>query len=940
MAVGAVVARILTQYSDKGSKQAQKDIAKLQKKIDAFGKKALKNFGLASAAAGAFAIKIGIDAVKGAAADEKAQTSLAMAIRNSTSATEEAIAANTKFLDQLELQVAVDNEELIPALQKLTIATGDLSKAQNLLVLSTDLAVFAQKDMNTVATAVSRALGGNFTALTKLGLPIDAVALKQKDLNKILSDWAVLTKGAASAAANTYSGRLKILQLSFNQVLDKLGYALMPLVLEFTEYLTAPGGLIDALDEWIETNETQLQDSLEGITVFMKLLIDNGDNLTSVLNLLVQVTGFLNTGIIGTIRVFETLLGLAILGKFVKWAKGMGLINKEFMVFGKRYDVVTDKAAKAATATEKVGKGFSTAGATKSTNIITKALDKLGKRGKIATGILAGIGMIYGAFKTITGPSDSELLAQMQAQAKKDFQEEQAAKEQARLDKIIYDNEIKLQIQRDKAAEAARRRQAIRDAQELKAQKLLADQRKKIANLGVKGKVDEEDPKQLNAAIALLERQKNINAIDKARLDRMKEEVLVLKVRNDLATRYDDILKALADNKITTQEVQILALKWGVATEAVDAYLLQLKIIEDGTISDDEVISLAKSWGSTQAQAAKYLDFYQALNDGILSDAEIGKLASKWYGDITDPATAYGAVKKYADFVGVVNDGKLTDAEIIKIKDEWNLTTDQVVEYIKQVGAPVSYNGSMLTTAQAAELAWKNALAALEAFLRKQGSATTVVPPVVTPPVVTPPTVTPQGPCGASRPYYNYYTGECVASPADIKPRGSTDSSGLGGSKTDSAASAAAYAAALAAGDKAAAAIAAAGVNPTTIASGESGAIGAASIAAQLAAAEAAQAAATNASNLAAFKAKEARDAAMARVEAAERDYDERFRFMGSSTMDNASSIVGSGTATSSPTINITVQGSVTSEQDLVQTVRNGLLNTQYNGNSLILQAI
>jgi TP901 family phage tail tape measure protein len=35
-------------------------------------------------------------------------------------------------------------------------------------------------------------------------------------------------------------------------------------------------------------------------------------------------------------------------------------------------------------------------------------------------------------------------------------------------------------------------------------------------------------------------------------------------------------------------------------------------------------------------------------------------------------------------------------------------------------------------------------------------------------------TTTPQGPCGPSRPYYNYYTGECVASQADIKPRGVT----------------------------------------------------------------------------------------------------------------------------------------------------------------------
>ena len=36
MAVGAVVARILTQYSDKGSKAATKDINKLGKNIDGF----------------------------------------------------------------------------------------------------------------------------------------------------------------------------------------------------------------------------------------------------------------------------------------------------------------------------------------------------------------------------------------------------------------------------------------------------------------------------------------------------------------------------------------------------------------------------------------------------------------------------------------------------------------------------------------------------------------------------------------------------------------------------------------------------------------------------------------------------------------------------------------------------------------------------------------
>ena len=117
MAVGAVIARIVSQYSDKGSKAAAKDIAKLGRQFDDFGKRAVKAFGVAAIAAAALATKLAKDAVQGAAADEKQQIALATALRNTTSATEEAIAANVEYLDKLELMVAIDNEKLIPALQ-------------------------------------------------------------------------------------------------------------------------------------------------------------------------------------------------------------------------------------------------------------------------------------------------------------------------------------------------------------------------------------------------------------------------------------------------------------------------------------------------------------------------------------------------------------------------------------------------------------------------------------------------------------------------------------------------------------------------------------------------------------------------------------------------------------------------------------------------------
>jgi hypothetical protein len=91
MAIGAVTARIITQYSDKGSKAAARDINKLGKNFDKFAGKVGKAFGLAAAASAAFAIKVGIDSVKAAIADEKSQALLANSLRNTTGATDSAM---------------------------------------------------------------------------------------------------------------------------------------------------------------------------------------------------------------------------------------------------------------------------------------------------------------------------------------------------------------------------------------------------------------------------------------------------------------------------------------------------------------------------------------------------------------------------------------------------------------------------------------------------------------------------------------------------------------------------------------------------------------------------------------------------------------------------------------------------------------------------------
>jgi hypothetical protein len=59
-----------------------------------------------------------------------------------------------------------------------------------------------------------------------------------------------------------------------------------------------------------------------------------------------------------------------------------------------------------------------------------------------------------------------------------------------------------------------------------------------------------------------------------------------------------------------------------------------------------------------------------------------------------------------------------------------------------------------------------------------------------------------------------------------------------------------------------------------------------------------------------------------------------------SSTLSNASGLMGSGGTNGNTTVNLTVNGSVSTEQDLINSVRNGLLRTQYNGSQINLQAV
>jgi len=114
---------------NKKLKAANGDVEESAGKLEKFGKVAGAAFAAAATAAAAYAVKIGVDGVKAAIADEQSQIKLASALENATGATKDQIAATESSIDKMARATGVADDQLRPALARLALSTNSTSKA-------------------------------------------------------------------------------------------------------------------------------------------------------------------------------------------------------------------------------------------------------------------------------------------------------------------------------------------------------------------------------------------------------------------------------------------------------------------------------------------------------------------------------------------------------------------------------------------------------------------------------------------------------------------------------------------------------------------------------------------------------------------------------------------------------------------------------------------
>jgi hypothetical protein len=224
-----VVAKTLTIFLAADTKKLSQGLNSANKELTGFGGTLKNMLGPAligaTAAAGALAVKLGVDGVQAAIEDQKAAESLAQTLENLGLAHDTAPVEG--FIDALQRQTGVADDQLRPAFDRLVRSIGDTAQAQDALKLALDVSAGSGKSLDAVAQALGRAYDGNTTALSRLGAGIDASILKTGDMEAITAQLSATFSGQAAVAANTYEGRIKRLGIAADELKEAFGAGLL-----------------------------------------------------------------------------------------------------------------------------------------------------------------------------------------------------------------------------------------------------------------------------------------------------------------------------------------------------------------------------------------------------------------------------------------------------------------------------------------------------------------------------------------------------------------------------------------------------------------------------------------------------------------------------------------------------------------------------------------
>jgi hypothetical protein len=215
---------IITDFNSKGIDIATSSIA-------GFGGSATKQFKkvakFAAIGAGAIAGALGAS-VKAAAEDAQGQAVLAKTLKNSSNSTDDQISSIEDLISSMTLATGVADDDLRSGLGTLVRATGNSTKAFDLLKSAMDISAATGKPLEATTSALAKGFLGQMGALKKLGVPLDESIIKSKDFAAAMDAVNGTFGGSQEALSNSAVGRFDRMKNAFGEASETLGTALLP----------------------------------------------------------------------------------------------------------------------------------------------------------------------------------------------------------------------------------------------------------------------------------------------------------------------------------------------------------------------------------------------------------------------------------------------------------------------------------------------------------------------------------------------------------------------------------------------------------------------------------------------------------------------------------------------------------------------------------------
>lgn len=210
------------------------------------------------------------DSTKAAIEDQKSKVLLTKALKDNLAVTDAQVDSIEQYIGKTQIATSITDDQLRPAFAKLAIATKDTDKAMRLMSIATDVAAGTGKNLDAVVQAMARSLAGSDTALNRLVPSVKGAADPIAELEKLF-------KGAAEAAADT--DPYARMQIIFGEMQEQIGTALLPVLEEFSEWLSTPegqeklqeivDGIVDMVGEFtkfVEYVDQRVMPGLEAVT--------------------------------------------------------------------------------------------------------------------------------------------------------------------------------------------------------------------------------------------------------------------------------------------------------------------------------------------------------------------------------------------------------------------------------------------------------------------------------------------------------------------------------------------------------------------------------------------------------------------------------------------------------------------------------------------------